>query len=229
MMPISPDLLPTERRAAFRNSARPGTFAFFEWYEAVDLRAPEIAHMLSMLANRRVHVDATLVAFLAAFWGDDPGVRDWRLDLAHPTMVANWRSFRFDAGWTAADYARAKAVWPKILELTRRMHAAGVPMTIGDDFGNPYVAPGASVAREMALHVEAGIPAWAVLRMATCDAADILRISDRTGRIARGLEADVVFLTADPAADVMNTTRVHAVLNNGRLLLGEDLRGGKAE
>jgi imidazolonepropionase-like amidohydrolase len=229
MMPISPDLLPTERRAAYRASVRPGTFAFFEWYEAVDLRAPEIAHMLSLLADRRVHVDATLVAFLAAFWGDDPAVREWRLDLVHPIMVANWRTFRFDAGWTPADYARAKAVWPKVLEMTRRMHEAGVPMTIGDDFGNPYVAPGASVAREMALHVEAGIPAWAVLRMATCNAADILRIGDRTGRIARGLEADVVFLTADPAADVMNAARVHAVLNNGRFLPAEDLRGGRVE
>ena len=99
-------------------------------------------------------------------------------------------------------------------------------MTIGDDFGNPYVPPGASVAREMALHVEAGIPVWAVLRMATCDAADILRIGDRTGRIARGLEADVVFLTADPVADVTNAARVHAVLNNGRFLPAGDLRGG---
>ena len=69
-------------------------------------------------------------------------------------------------------------------------------------------------------------PSGAVLRMATCDAADILRIGDRTGRIARGLEADVVFLTADPAADVMNAARVHAVLNNGRFLPAGDLRGG---
>jgi imidazolonepropionase-like amidohydrolase len=99
-------------------------------------------------------------------------------------------------------------------------------MTIGTDLGNPYVAPGVSMSREMALHVEAGVPAWAVLRMATSDAADILGIGERTGRIAEGKEADVAFLAADPSADVANAARVRAILNNGALLQAADLIRG---
>ena len=39
MMPVSADLLPAERREAWRASHRPGGFEWFEWYEAVDLDA----------------------------------------------------------------------------------------------------------------------------------------------------------------------------------------------
>ncbi|WP_262423659.1 hypothetical protein [Brevundimonas denitrificans] len=62
MMPVSPDLLPPDRREAYVASRRQGAFAFFEWYEAVDLDAPEIETMIRTLAREQVHVDATLVA-----------------------------------------------------------------------------------------------------------------------------------------------------------------------
>ncbi len=216
MMPISPDLLPRDRRAAYVASRRPGGFAFFEWFEAADLEAPEITGMIALLAERRVHVDATLTAFQPAFWGDDATVLNRDADDIHPDMRANWDSgFRFDAGWSADDYRRARAVWPKVLELTRRIAAAGVPMTIGTDMANPYVAPGASVAREMALHAEAGVPTWQVLRMATSDPARILGLDGRLGRLAPGMEADIVFLGADPVASVEAIGDVRLVIVNG--------------
>jgi imidazolonepropionase-like amidohydrolase len=98
-------------------------------------------------------------------------------------------------------------------------------MTIGSDLGNPYVSPGISMSREMALHVEAGVPPWAVLRMATSDAADLLGIGDRTGRIAQGREADVAFLADDPITDIANAARVESILNNGALLSAAELKG----
>jgi imidazolonepropionase-like amidohydrolase len=90
-------------------------------------------------------------------------------------------------------------------------------MTIGTDMNNPFVAPGISVAREAGLHVEAGIPAWDVLRMATTNAAALLKVSDRTGRLRSGMEADILFLDADPSIDIAALTKVRAVVENGRL------------
>lgn len=218
MMPVSPDLLPPDRREAYVASRRQGAFAFFEWYEAVDLDAPEIETMIRTLAREQVHVDATLVAFEAAFRGDDAAFLARDAGLFHPDMQANWSQvFRFDLGWTAEDYARARAVWPKVLELTRRMHEAGVPLTLGTDMANPFIAPGRSMAREAVLHQEAGIPAWDVLRMATTDAARRLGIADRTGALVVGQEADIVFLSADPATDLNALTQVRAVLSDGAL------------
>jgi hypothetical protein len=228
MMPVSPDLLPQERRQAYIAGRRPGGFAFFEWYEAADLDAPEVREMIATLARRRVHLDATLVVFEAAFRGNDPAflARDREYD--HPAMVANWRSvFRFDLGWQPDDYRRAQAVWPRVLELTRRMYEAGVPMTIGTDQANPFVAPGISVSREMALHQEAGIPAWAVLRMATSDASRILGLSERTGALRPGLEADILFIAADPRPDLNRVADVRWVINNGVLLSPGRLRAGQ--
>ena len=227
MMPISPDLIPAPRRHEFLARRRPGGFAFFEWYEAADLDSPEMREMIAAMARGRVHLDATLIAFEPAFWGDDPARRNRDAALFHPDMLANWRTFRFDMGWQPDDYRRARAVWPKVLELTRRMYEAGVPMTIGTDLANPYVAPGLSMSQEMALHQQAGIPAWAVLRMATSDAARILGLGQRVGRLRRGYEADILFIGADPRADLNRVADVRAIVNNGTLLSPERLRSGR--
>ena len=57
--------------------------------------------------------------------------------------------------------------------------------------GSPFYA------RELGHHVAAGIRPMEVLRMATSGNAALMGLTD-TGRIAPGLEADVVFLRADP-------------------------------
>jgi len=142
-------------------------------------------------------------------------VRERGIEFTHPLMRENWRVFRFDAGWTAEQHARAQAVWPKIQRFARMLHEAGVPITIGTDLANPFVAPGFDTVAEMQLHGEAGIPPWAVLRMATSGAAETMGLNQRIGRIAEGLEADVVFFDADPSRDLANAFHARAVLVNG--------------
>lgn len=44
-----------------------------------------------------------------------------------------------------------------------------------------------------------------------------------TGRIEPGIEADMVFLTADPVADMANIAKVSGVLTKGRLIHFSDL------
>jgi imidazolonepropionase-like amidohydrolase len=227
MMPTGADLLPADRREAWRTGHRPGAMEYFEWYEAADLDGPEIGHLLRTLARRHIHVDATLAVFQAAFCGNDRALLARDLAFDHSDMIANWRRFHFDTGWQADDYRRAQAVWPRVLRLTRLMYEAGVPMTIGTDLGNPHVAPGIGVAREMALHQQAGIPAWAVLRMATSDAARILGTADRTGRLRPGMEADILFIGADPRPDLNRVADARWVVNNGVLLSPERLRAGE--
>ena len=224
-MPISPDLLPPDKRAAYLAERRPGAYAFFEWYEQADLDGPEVQTMIRMIADRRIPVDATLIAFHLAFHGDDASYPDRDLAWAYPSMVENWRTvFRFDLGWEADDYARARAVWPKVQRFVRMLHEAGALLTIGTDMNNPFVAPGISVAREAELHVEAGIPAWDVLRMATANAARSLEMDNRTGRLEVGMEADILFLDADPSVDIRALSGVVGVVENGRFHRPEDLK-----
>jgi len=62
--------------------------------------------------------------------------------------------------------------------------------------------------------------------MSTSSAADTMGIGDRTGRVARGYEADIVFLTADPVANILNTAKVDGVLANGRFFSAAQLLKG---
>lgn len=96
-----------------------------------------------------------------------------------------------------------------------RERQAGVPLTIGTDFANPFVAPGADVHTEMRLYRNAGIPPWAVLRMATNSAAETMGLGESIGRLSPGYEADIVFTLADPSRDVANIESVSGVLLNG--------------
>lgn len=225
IIPGSPDLLARDRRADYLAKRRPGAFQFFEWYEVADLDGPEISEMIKTLAKHRVHFDATLIAFEPAFFGDNPAMLTRDQAYYHPDMLVTWQKwFRMDAGWSAKDHLRAQKVWPDMLKLTRMMYEGGIPMTIGTDQSNPFIAPGKSVSREMALHQQAGIPAWAILRMATSDAARFLGMAKRTGRLRRGLEADIVFIGGDPRSDLNKVSDVRWVVNNGQLLDPSALR-----
>ena len=114
--------------------------------------------------------------------------------------------------WTADDYRRAKAVMPKVLELARRLHQAGVPLLIGTDGtgGGPYYV------RELELHVEAGIRPWEVLALATTEAAERLGLADRTGALEPGRKADIVFLEGNPLEDMGQAANVDSVVVDGR-------------
>lgn len=223
-MPISADSLPASARAGYRGADQTAAHAFYDWWERADLESPEMQRLIRTLAERQVTVDLTLVVFQKNFWGNDPAVRDTGAEFVHPFMRENWRVFRFDIGWQPEHYARAQAVWPKIQRFARMLHEAGVPLTIGTDLANPFVSPGYDTITEMRLHQEAGIPAWAILRMTTSDAAETLHMEDRIGRLARGMEADVVFVDADPTSDVSNAGRTRAVLINGAYHEAEALR-----
>lgn len=129
-------------------------------------------------------------------------------------IPAELRSF-----WAGGDYKNwaeqaAQMVAP-MQKMIARLHAAGVPLMIGTDLANPYVFPGFSVHREMALWAEAGIPAPDILRPATIVPARFCGVGDRYGSIAPGKAASLVLLEADPLADIRNVSKIRAVFFEG--------------
>ena len=103
--------------------------------------------------------------------------------------------------------------------MVRRLHQAGVPLLAGSDAAPAYglTVPGYTLHDELEALQHAGVPAAAVLRAATLEPARALGATDSLGTVAVGRLADLVLLDADPLADVANTTRIHAVVANGRL------------
>lgn len=94
---------------------------------------------------------------------------------------------------------------------------------------NPWIAPGISLHREMALLAEAGVPTASILAAATTNAADALGAGGRLGRIKPGFEADLVVLDADPLVDIRHTRRIHAVILDGRFIDAGELAELKGE
>jgi imidazolonepropionase-like amidohydrolase len=231
LMPTSPELLAPEARAAWQAAARPGGFAFFEWWEHFDPDGPGADRLVAAFEEHRPVFDATLVAFHAAFVQDLDN--DYKKDArryAHPRLVANWEEwFTFAIGWEPEDFARARAVWPKVQRMAVRLHATDARLTVGTDMSNPWIAPGISLHREMALLAEAGVPAARILAAATTNAADALGAGHRLGRIAPGYEADLVVLDADPLADIRHARGIQAVILDGRFVDAGELAELKGE
>lgn len=227
----SPDLLEPEQRATYIAESGPNSKFMYRWFELADYDAPRIQEMIRLVVSKKIALDLTLVVNEIIYNADDVN-RAYPLDFRRyedpKTLQSALTGLQLSTtGWTPDDFARARAVMPKVLELARRLYESGAAMMIGTDGhgGSWYYA------QELKLHVQAGIPTWAVLRMATSQAADILGIGTHAGRIAPGFDADVAFLNQDPVKDVSNTRDVHAVLLKGRYLaasaLLRDLENGQ--
>lgn len=231
LMPLSPDLLTAEQRAAWQATARGGTYSFFEWWEHFDPDGPQADRVVAAYEQHRPVFDATLVAFHAAFVQDqDNPYKDDARRYAHPRLLAHWNEwFTFAIGWEAGDFERARAVWPKVQRMAVRLHATDARMTLGTDMSNPWIAPGISLHRELQLLSEAGVPTAQLLLAATRNAADALDASERLGRVAPGFDADLVVLDANPLDDIRHTRGIHAVVLDGALLTTDALNRLKGE
>jgi imidazolonepropionase-like amidohydrolase len=64
--------------------------------------------------------------------------------------------------------------------------------------------------------VVAGLPAAAALAAATSVAARVCGLGDRTGRLAPGLDADLLAVAGDPLADITAVRDVRLVVCRGR-------------
>jgi imidazolonepropionase-like amidohydrolase len=97
------------------------------------------------------------------------------------------------------------------------MQRSGVPLLAGTDTPNPWVIPGFSLHDELTLLVQGGLTPLEALQTATINPARFLGATDSSGAIGPGKLADLVLLDADPLADIHNTSRIAAVILQGRV------------
>jgi imidazolonepropionase-like amidohydrolase len=101
--------------------------------------------------------------------------------------------------------------------LTAEAHRLGVEIVAGTDAPGPSNEQHASVLNELRLLVErAGFTPLEALRSATLNGARSLGRESEFGTIEAGKLANLVFLSADPSADIENLAVVELVLKRGR-------------
>ena len=99
-----------------------------------------------------------------------------------------------------------------VLRMVRALHDEGIPIVAGTD-----ALAGFSLARELELYVQAGIPAPEVLRIATIGGARVMKKDSELGSIEAGKLADLLLVDGDPTKRISDVRNVDIVLKDGVL------------
>jgi imidazolonepropionase-like amidohydrolase len=97
----------------------------------------------------------------------------------------------------------------------RAVRAAGIPIVMGTDSGNPLTLHGPAVYAEMEAMQKDGLPAREVLVAATRNGARAMGRGADLGTIEKGKSADLVIVAGDPTRDIANLRRLVGVMRSG--------------
>ncbi|KAK6082492.1 amidohydrolase [Seiridium cupressi] len=136
-----------------------------------------------------------------------------------PTLVTydQMASSKWDGYLTPESQSKNTEVLDSGIKALQVAHEAGVKICFGTDLLGPL---GAAQTREFAIRAKV-LPSLDVLRMATLNAAQMLRQESHIGQIQEGFEADILFLTVNPLEDVTILDQpeqfVKGVMKEGRI------------
>ena len=113
---------------------------------------------------------------------------------------------------------RGKHMVPQLEQAIRAAHAMGVKIATGADnyYDNESINRISIEAQEF---VRMGFSNFEALQAATVSSAELLRLQDRTGRVAVGYEADMILVPANPLTDIEALQDVLLVMSNGTIAL----------
>ena len=112
---------------------------------------------------------------------------------------------------------RGRAMLPRVQEMARKAHELGVTIVAATDTG---YGPGSTttLAHELLELVEVGMTPAEALRAATVNAARLLGVDGHTGRVAPGLQGDLIVLERNPLEDVGAVQDVLMVVSDGKVV-----------
>ncbi len=113
---------------------------------------------------------------------------------------------------------RGRFMLPRLREMASKAHRAGVKIVAATDTG---YGPNSVVrlSHELEELVGVGLTPLQAIQSATTVAAELLGIQDRTGRLAPGLEADLIVVERNPLEELRTLQDVLLVVNNGKVVL----------
>jgi imidazolonepropionase-like amidohydrolase len=142
----------------------------------------------------------------------------FRLKRANLALIPTLTLFDFVARQQHNSDQERKSGMDKMIDELRAYVEAGGEILFGTDIGymDHY-----DTALEFELMSQAGMNYQQILASLTTNPARRFHYSDRTGRIARGMEADVVVLSADPQQNATAFSKVRYTIVGGRMIYSE--------
>jgi imidazolonepropionase-like amidohydrolase len=133
-----------------------------------------------------------------------------------PSTIDEWLGSRM-VNWQPTKAWRRQDVRPFLMELTKALHAAGVPLLTGTDVSVDGSLP-SHIHDDLALLVEAGLSPFEALKAATANAGiSVNRMGspDVFGEVAVGQRADLILLEASPLEDISATRQRTGLMTRG--------------
>lgn len=111
--------------------------------------------------------------------------------------------------------SKAAIVGPKVRDMFKKSHEAGVKIAFGTDTG---VSPHGENAREFKLMVDAGMTPVEAITSATVTASELLGLEKEIGTLESGKAADLIAVAKDPVGDITELERVKFVMKSGKVV-----------
>ena len=161
--------------------------------------------------------------------GDGPDIDDPNgcVDSRSRSRLAETASLgadRLDREAIEARIARSRKRQEVMAENLEKIHAAGIPVAMGTDAGNPMTLHGPSVYAEMEAMQEAGMTPMEILVAATRTAARAMGREEDLGTIEAGKIADLLVVAKDPIRAVENLRAIRFVVRGGVIRSIDELR-----
>ena len=179
----------------------------------IDPSQARVKKFLDLLEEHRTVVDPTLVAFETMFRGKKGTVSPAYAEISDRMPAQVRRGFLSGSlPIPPGKEALYRDSYRSMLRMVKALYDRGITIVAGTDD-----LPGFSLARELELYVEAGIPARDVLRIATLGGARVMKRDGERGSVEPGKTADLVLVGGDPTARISDVRRVEVVVKDGVL------------
>ena len=176
-----------------------------------DVDAPRVTELIAFIRDRGTVVDGTF-----NIWQDRTPLADGNDPVFGPTIA--WmpplmrRSYSVGGTPSPQAVARSQAASANYRKMLKRLYDSGVTLVPGTDN-----VPGLSLHGELEVYERAGIPAPAVLQIATIIPARVMKDDKDYGSIAPGKIADLAIVNGRPAERITDLRRTERVIRAGRL------------
>ncbi|MGY0581203.1 MAG: amidohydrolase family protein, partial [Paraglaciecola chathamensis] len=179
----------------------------------LDINAPEVEALISLLVSKNVALTSTLTVFETFTQG-----RPKAYPLALEALIPQVRE-QYETRWQKIAQ-QENATWPivfkKMMQLEKRFVEAGGTLMAGTDpTGYGGVIAGFSNQRQIELLVEAGFSIQQAIKIATLNGATFLERDTKIGSIEAGKQADLVLIDGELINDTSAIRDMAVVFKHG--------------
>jgi imidazolonepropionase-like amidohydrolase len=186
---------------------------------SLDFQSQRVRDFFQLLKDHHADIDPTAGAFEDMFVGR-PRTISTSYGMIADRLPAQVRRGLYGGGLPVPPGMdqRYRDSYAAMIRMVGELYRAGVPIVAGTDGFAGFL-----LHRELELYVQAGIPAPAVLQIATIGAARIMKHDGERGSIDEGKQADVILVDGDPTANISDIRKVELTVRGGVLYRSAEL------